>query len=554
MEETETKKVESPVCPNCGRNDVDLEWQTPGGEMICEECFTDTYHVCNDCDETVLRNDTQIVNGEFGSYCVCNACFDSEYSECTVCHRYFFHRDMSIDINGQFMCQMCDSSLTNREVFINVSRPHLDTTVKSFQDTKKGTIITDKRMFSTEIECYHPSNEAYNKVLTETNKNFKGTGQVNDGSLDDRGVGFQTPILRGAKGEKYIKDFSKLLLDNKFYVNTRAGTHIHLDGEGFTVPSLFSEEEILNIQTNFFYKLKSSSKSFLHYIDELRKFWRVGDTSNTTVYENGGYLVDTHTLLTAIYKGTEDQIARNKEIDKQYIQNIKNKSMCMDIARNLIRNFIQNLNGEQYLNFEAYKIDKFSSRLLPAMKQLFTVYYFADDFIMQVLPHSRRNNKYCLPLWKEFNISDIDSLNTLSEFEKMWYRLDDLHIIAEKKRDSKDVTRRHGANFHILMCQGHFELRYHSGTINADKILYWVALNQAFMNLATVSPSKFQHIRQELEDIRFIQNLKLRRTRIYKLLELPQNAIDYWESRAIKFTDENELEPTGERVDNSLDL
>jgi hypothetical protein len=120
------------------------------------------------------------------------------------------------------------------------------------------------------------------------------------------------------------------------------------------------------------------------------------------------------------------------------------------------------------------------------------------------------------------------------------------------KGNPKDITRRHGANFHILMCQGHFEVRYHSGTINADKILYWVQLNQALMKLAT--NSSFGNIRRELEEIKFIQNLSLRRQRMYNLLDLPQQSRDYWESRAKKFTDENELKPIPKLEGDNQDL
>jgi len=157
---------------------------------------------------------------------------------------------------------------------------------------------------------------------------------------------------------------------------------------------------------------------------------------------------------------------------------------------------------------------------------------------MQVMPHSRRNSKYCKPLWKEFNIHAIDQLANLADFERMWYMNDDLHEIKKRKEDSHDHSRRHGANFHILLTEGHFEVRYHSATLNPTKLLRWVELNQAIMHLADCSAEEFLPVRMGLEDIRFIQSLAIRRQAFYNLLGLSKEARAYWEERAKKFTDE----------------
>jgi hypothetical protein len=439
--------------------------------------------------------------------------------------------------------------------------PHLDIQSKKFQDTKQGKIITDKRHFSAEIECYYPNEDAYYQVIEQINKHFRGTGKVSDGSLDNQGVEFQTPILRGQKGEEYINSLSKLLLSNKFFVNTKAGLHIHLDGEGFTKKSLFSDKEIAERETGYFYSIQppsNNARAFSNYLNDLRTLTRYADRRGgiASYPSASGRLETTSDLLGAVYKGTDLDIADRKQVDKIYLQNLKlDPKQRLDKIRQVLSSLRNTLSRDDMEGYNRYMGDYISQRLLSKLRQLFTVYYFADDFIMQLLPHSRRNNKYCLPLWKEFNVTEIDRLDNLADFEKMWYQLDDLHHIQQKKGDPKDITRRHGANFHILMCQGHFELRYHSGTINADKILYWVALNQALINLADTERDNFSDIRQTLEDIKFIQNLALRRKKMYDLLALPQDARDYWESRAKKFTDEDkELSPVCLQEGNSQDF
>lgn len=572
-----TNEEEVKTCYICNKvlGESDQEHDDEGNR-ICQGCFDDNYFICDGCED-ITHNDNKItVYESFDSeeQIICGNCYSNgDYRDCSWCGRTYYYGYVGIDNEDNTYCEHCQNEGHGNygdEEFAeegNTSRPRLNTKETAFQDNKKGSIITDDRKFSAEIECYYPDSQEYYEVIKEINKNFRGTGQVNDGSLDGNGVEFQTPILQGEKGQKYIEDLTALLIKHKFYVNTKAGLHIHLDGQGFTPDSLFVEQDIRDREVEYFYNCGKTSKHYYQLRDDMMKLTRYALWRHDVSYARG-VLETLEDLNTARYSGTDEHIREMKEIDKAYLLT---KHKMSEQGRNesinfLLRLFRDILTDNERERFEMFKQDMLSEKLLPVIKRLFTVYYFADDFIMQLLPHSRRNNKYCLPLWKEFNVTEIDRLSSMAEFERMWYQLDDIHIINQKKGDSKDISRRHGANFHILMCQGHFELRYHSGTINADKILYWVQLNQALMKLALDGTSedfrsvqggqdmKYGRIRQELEDIKFIQNLKLRRQRMYKLLKLPQEAINYWEDRAVKFTDENELQPVPKQVGNSQDL
>lgn len=564
------EKIEKTVCPMCKvEKNLSNGYADDEDTPICEECYNDNFFTCEDCDGTIHNDDKVIVYNTFGgdSHYVCGDCSSDNYTYCENCNDYYASDYVSSDLNDNYYCAHCrgesigdwEEEERTDEPRRNQNRPRLNTAVTTFQGESKGSIITDKRLFSAEIECYYPSTDGYYKVIEEVNEKFIGTGQVSDGSLDSNGIEFQTPILQGKKGQSYIEDLTKLLVKNGFYVNIKAGTHIHLDGKGFTIQSLYTDEEILNRKLNFFFNCGKTSMEYKTLVNNMRCLTRTGDIDRSVIYPDG-VLKTVSDLNNAQYLGmSTSEIEGKKLIDKKYLLHMSKMEPVevLQHIKSVLSSFNYILTDSDIARFDKYMSDWYSQRLLTKLKQLFTVYYFADDFIMQLLPHSRRNNKYCLPLWKEFNIKTIDNLSTVSEFEKMWYQMDDLHYIKSKKGNPKDESRRHGANFHILMCQGHFEIRYHSGTINADKILYWVQLNQALMNLADTvigGDNDFWRVREELEQIKFIQNLKLRRQRMYKLLKLPKDAIEYWEARAEKFTDDNELAPVVKQVGNSQDL
>ncbi len=552
------------MCPLC-----DLEKDLSGGfktieddRPICETCYQYHYVECNDCHDIISRNDDWRVYSERGELLsVCGNCFEDSYYTCNHCGRALAVDIMDEDLEDNWYCHSC--RIDGHGVFTEEQRepdlnrkPKLDIEVKTFQDENKGTIIKDTRAFSAEIECYFPKPDNYYAVVQEINTRFIGTGQVGDASLDGQGIEIQTPILKGKMGESYMKDLSSLLIKQGFYVNMKAGLHIHLDGKGFTKESLYSEEETLEHELNFFFNLNKKSVEFLAIRDTMLEYTRsrhlLTDNSDTAILHR---LLHQEEYMWYPESRREDM----KELDKKYLKNKKDlKPEEIKIkVQDILKKYKRLLTDKELEAYRKYISDCLSSKLLQKLRQLFIVYYFADEFIMQLLPHSRRNNKYCLPLWREFNIHKIDSLQTINEFEQMWYMNDDLHYIQSRKGNPKDNSRRHGANFHILMCQGHFEIRYHSGTISADKILYWVQLNQALMDLAdTVDYDRFNEIRNALEEMKNTQNLKLKRRMMYGLLNLSNEAIAYWENRAMKFTDEDELKPHPENdyKKNNLDL
>lgn len=204
------KKEEVFCCADC-----DEESKEPfthvncDGEPICDYCFDNDYFKCDRCGE-VECNDNSV--GTCNGDVICNSCYENDYFTCDSCNE-ILHNDSYYD-DG-----ICDSCHENEDCDNdNVSER------KYYKGDKYCT--PTKRAFSTEIECYYPTSNVLYKVSKTMNQDFGVTG---DGSLNSRGIEFQTPKLSGEKGKKELIKFCDLLKENKFTVDKSCGLHIHLD-------------------------------------------------------------------------------------------------------------------------------------------------------------------------------------------------------------------------------------------------------------------------------------------------------------------------------------
>ncbi len=114
-------------------------------------------------------------------------------------------------------------------------------------------------------------------------------------------------------------------------------------------------------------------------------------------------------------------------------------------------------------------------------KLLFLFYLVFEDVILSFLPRSRRVNTYCKPLKQNFHVAEIMNCQNLDELEKLWYRTTTRSYVSNCKRENKHGSRYAGINFHTLLSGNHLEIRYHSGTVNALKILEWINLHGLIM-------------------------------------------------------------------------
>lgn len=235
--------------------------------------------------------------------------------------------------------------------------------LKEFQSTTSGKIIVSKRIFSAELECYAPNQRAQRTAEDMLSEHI---GISRDGSLNENGVEFQTPKLKGKKGEQTIRDICQVLNNEKYFVNKDTGLHIHLDGKGLLPTTISTTEPV-------------------------------------------------------------------------------------------------------------------------ALKQLWQFYVAFDEVMLSFLPAARRRNRYCISMSKSEKYATIGKAQTQRDIEALWYKVSaPRHIDALKAHHYHD-TRYMGVNLHSLLADNHLEIRFHSGTLKAIKILEWTALHQRIADMAAAN-------------------------------------------------------------------
>jgi len=108
-------------------------------------------------------------------------------------------------------------------------------------------------------------------------------------------------------------------------------------------------------------------------------------------------------------------------------------------------------------------------------RRMFNTAFVLEPVVYALMPESRRSNDYARWLRHDFDsMMDGDTCPILQ-----WYGQADYHTGAH------DSTRYRGFNLHALTSYGTVELRHHSGSLNHEKIRYWIKLGQYLVNYAS---------------------------------------------------------------------
>ncbi len=383
-------KVKKIECNEC-EDDIEIDdakLSTLDDKYYCESCYYDKFFECSWCNEEKLQEncyDTRY-NGT-----ICQDCYDNRFWTCNNCDTIYLDNES---------CDNCDD---DDECSIP-ERPYY---------TGKKYCQDNSRTFSCEIECYYPNAQKLHETIEEIPAEI---GICEDGSLDSKGIEFNTPILSGKNGFKLLKDFTDILNKNEFTVNQSCGLHIHLGGK--------------------------------------------------------------------------------------------------DICEN------------EYI--------------LQKMMIFFMVF---EDVIMSFLPESRRENSYCLPLSEFYHLKEIKETNSIEDFEILWYREKSKEQRDERKKDRHDRSRYCGINFHSLLANGHLEIRYHSGTINYEKISNWIKLFVLILDkIVDSSSGSYGHQMSSrlntptLLKTKFILSLPEKTKTFFEMIDLPKELQDYFLKRQKLFS------------------
>ena len=121
---------------------------------------------------------------------------------------------------------------------------------------------------------------------------------------------------------------------------------------------------------------------------------------------------------------------------------------------------------------------------IEVIKKIVLVYHKFENFIYDLLPPSRKaDTTYCSSL-RQLDPARIFSCRTLEAFKRFYYSTRNKESLLSKQKSKYAEKRYNGLNLHSIFFRGTLEVRYHSGTINAKKILNWIRLNLAMISYA----------------------------------------------------------------------
>lgn len=171
-----------------------------------------------------------------------------------------------------------------------------------------------------------------------------------------------------------------------------------------------------------------------------------------------------------------------------------------------------------------------------ALRKLMAFYIAYEDVIQSFLPNSRRNKQWCNPIKRQFSLEKVLESLPQIDLEKLWYKNMSTPQINITKM-SKGGGQRPGINFSPLFGMNHLEIRYHSGTINARKILEWVNLHQTIMDHAANDNFYID------SRVTTIPSLEEKTWTFFQQLQLPLSSVEYFLARQELFKKKVEFAP-----------
>jgi len=165
----------------------------------------------------------------------------------------------------------------------------------------------------------------------------------------------------------------------------------------------------------------------------------------------------------------------------------------LNMAESIIKKACECLKGAGYrglttcglhVHLDAQNFRNDPLKLAHVLRTVFAI----EDILLSMQPPSRWNNEYCIRLSRQYSFDSFKGKINVDDFESKWYRTvvkDRIRHEKMEKYDSKD-TRHCGLNLHSTMYRGTVEIRYHAGTIDANKILKWIYVLLKIINYATL--------------------------------------------------------------------
>lgn len=168
-----------------------------------------------------------------------------------------------------------------------------------------------------------------------------------------------------------------------------------------------------------------------------------------------------------------------------------------------------------------------------ALVQMWKTYIIFEDVLMSLVPYSRRNNDFCRRLSESFQVNELDTIETMFDVEKMWYKARITGDIRAAKGQHYSPTRYFGVNFHCLLNDGHFEIRFHPGTLNSHKILEWANMHILIADAAV----RLAFTSEFLKEAQATYLLSEKTQLLFDLIGMSKPSKEFYLARQRKFAD-----------------
>lgn len=168
--------------------------------------------------------------------------------------------------------------------------------------------------------------------------------------------------------------------------------------------------------------------------------------------------------------------------------------------------------------------------------RIMATYYAIEPIIYAMLPLSRRDNRYSLPLDNWISHTKMMELSgkqevSMKDIEETWYKSRQQQDIETYKKRPYDSSRYHGFNLHSLFKHGTLELRYHHGTLNAIKIRNWVNMHLTILDWVINNYKK-----SVVNAIYFADNIEGRVRILMRHTKMPKELRRYINRSIVKFS------------------
>ena len=435
----------------------------------------------------------------------------------------------------------------------------------AFESDEKGQFITSDRTFGVEFEInFQNDRDALAGAIGE------GYHLDHDGSVR-RGVEVVSPVLRGKAGEDQVLKTCETITKHGGDTDDSCGLHIHLGAKDFfngkeaaVIPlakALTQCKEKGYKASHYYIMHESAIESLLESTsgERLNLAHALIDKQAFDVFRVAEFIEALNSkslqVLNVMFSGLPNSRAQNFHLVIARRKNGPRSKPTLKVVNLQTEKEIQGYRGKpvSFLSVNNYALitPEVSRKLLavrvPAetqdiyvsrLKRVAAFVVAFDDVIASMLPLERRDNDYAKRLDQKISIEDLMECNSLIDIFKAYMHIGPNGTMGQARRESRHSSRYCGFNLHALLKHGTIEIRYHAGTIAAHKVLHWIVLWQAILDLAKDTDNP----RCKLDNLlraSMIVNLAQKTDLFFKKLKLPPDTENYFRARINEFKDDD---------------